>query len=847
MSDLFLELGKEIADAIGLSNIEVNRDSALFLISLKTCMELALMDRQIDIAEKHKIEQRIRWLQVPDESVSMIFNKLRLINKEMRIVDKIRDISVSYPEEFSHSHMILLILSTIDMALSDGDYHHNENLFLLSLCESLGIDASFIPAGRGLLQGQISHHLSKLIAVSLERMASDSVENSLLKQLAQELLNSTQQAQSNPGKALDLNLYYERQADLLNIAKNLDSIIKRNGVFHVFTLGLKGMRRMLENSQFRIAFIGEFKRGKSTLINALTRYPELLPTHTLPCTSQIIEIQWGASEGYGLLRSSTSELEPSNREEFCRGAVLSSSAQLNAKAKSSTEGEGDPEHSGSVTWVVTVPSSSLTQGVCFIDTPGLGEHADRDKITQYEIDRSDAVVAVLSARQALSEKELDTISERVLAKQRGMVVALNDAHMPPADDLPLVIQRICTSLELETDKVVPLSALEAVKLLKAGQQEGIWLTQVDKLNQCISTTLMANAAGWKLRSAKAKIDQLIQDLQQEIVRRRASQEKNSNELRQDRVNAEIRFKLLQQSLEILSNDLHKAGQSIGEQILTCFKENWPKILSSMAADATTWKVDPPPSNEKGIIAKYIAHVTDLIKQSTLHKFDKWNQEMVTPMIIEAMSKQRDSLKQVMDDLARYLDVKDTNMSNMLHSEIVKLAIPNIENTVANNTIKALTQAAIVTMIAQTISASVITLMSKLLAAHILVIFTPAFLAVLAGLIASSIAGATFFASRIKTKLASNVAAKVKERLVEKQIVDKIGADIKKICAEQFEQVATNLSKEIKELTDQVQHNMQQSQSHAEQSDQHLAVLISAQSNLEAEIAKIREKLNTLTV
>src|SRR5690606_4125647 len=71
----------------------------------------------------------------------------------------------------------------------------------------------------------------------------------------------------------------------------------------------------IQADNFRIAVLGEFKRGKSTLINALVGERDLMPSDTLPCTSALTEIRGGKRRTYerqvgGLLGDYEESTEP---------------------------------------------------------------------------------------------------------------------------------------------------------------------------------------------------------------------------------------------------------------------------------------------------------------------------------------------------------------------------------------------------------------------------------------------------------------------------------------------------------------------------------------------------------
>ena len=57
---------------------------------------------------------------------------------------------------------------------------------------------------------------------------------------------------------------------------------------------LHRLKERVQTDHFKVLVIGEFKRGKSTFINAMLG-AEILPAYAKPCTAIINEVKWGDS------------------------------------------------------------------------------------------------------------------------------------------------------------------------------------------------------------------------------------------------------------------------------------------------------------------------------------------------------------------------------------------------------------------------------------------------------------------------------------------------------------------------------------------------------------------------
>jgi GTP-binding protein EngB required for normal cell division len=164
--------------------------------------------------------------------------------------------------------------------------------------------------------------------------------------------------------------------------------------------------------RFHIAVVGEFKRGKSTLLNALLGRA-VLPTGVLPLTSVATEVVHGPDGATVIGLDGT-------RTDI----------GLDEVADHVTEA-GNPDNRRRVDRVVVhVPVSLLATGLVLVDTPGIGSiHAHNTDAAFAEYELSDAAVVVLAADAPLSDAErsiLDMFRER---RMRTFVVVNRCDHL----------------------------------------------------------------------------------------------------------------------------------------------------------------------------------------------------------------------------------------------------------------------------------------------------------------------------------------------------------------------------------------------------------------------------------
>ena len=155
------------------------------------------------------------------------------------------------------------------------------------------------------------------------------------------------------------------------------------------------LRHKLLTNTFNLVVVGQFKRGKTSLINALLG-ADILPASVVPLTSIVTIMTWG---------------EKLNTTVFFKNG-LEEEIDVENLADYVTE-KGNPRNVKDVREVVvTYPSPYLKDGVRLIDTPGVGSIYEHNTDTAYQyLPNSDAALFLFSVDQPMSKAELDFLKD----------------------------------------------------------------------------------------------------------------------------------------------------------------------------------------------------------------------------------------------------------------------------------------------------------------------------------------------------------------------------------------------------------------------------------------------------
>ena len=205
------------------------------------------------------------------------------------------------------------------------------------------------------------------------------------------------------------------------------------------------LRRKLMENRFNLVVVGQFKRGKTTFINALLG-ADLLPTAVVPLTSIVTVIEYGDSVTIKVFLNNGENKE----------------IPLEELPLYVTE-SGNPRNKRDVAEVsIQYPSPYLREGVRLIDTPGVGSVYQHNTDVAYEyLPRSDAAVFLISVDQPLSKAELDFLKDVKQYSDRIFFIQNKADYLTPEDlkeSLAFTGRVLQDEAGYETIEVYPLSA-----------------------------------------------------------------------------------------------------------------------------------------------------------------------------------------------------------------------------------------------------------------------------------------------------------------------------------------------------------------------------------------------------
>lgn len=325
----------------------------------------------------------------------------------------------------------------------------------------------------------------------------------------------------------------------------------------------EAMRHRLSGEKLMVAFVAEFSRGKSELINAIffsDKGRRMMPASAGRTTMCPVELGYDAEDPVGLtllpietrlqaaslseLRTQRQawtmiELDLSNPDGMAAALAEVMRTRLVSKEDAEKLGfwddaraEDNPPMSadGQVevpVWRharINLPHPLLKRGLVVLDTPGLNAIGTEPELTLGLLPQAHATVFILGADTGVTKSDLSIWRDHLSGPALARYVALNkiDSLADPLstpEQVQQTITRQCESvaqtLEIPTEHVFPISARQALAARLTGDPQGLVASRLEAFETALADGLLPKR---RENLANAAVDGAKQ-FQQQLNRR----------------------------------------------------------------------------------------------------------------------------------------------------------------------------------------------------------------------------------------------------------------------------------------------------------------------------------------
>ena len=371
------------------------------------------------------------------------------------------------------------------------------------------------------------------------------------------------------------------------------------------TAALTALHERLACDQLVLAFVAEFSRGKSELINAIffadagRRVLPATPGRTTMCP---VELRFDAAQPPQLallpietrLRGlSLAELRPRdvhwenvpldarNPQTLVKALAAVTRTQRVSVEQAAALGFWSEEQAqdnpplladGSVevpAWrhaLINYPHPLLERGLVVIDTPGLNAIGAEPELTLGLLPSAHAVVFVLAADTGVTRSDLAIWREHLGQASLERFVVLNkidtlaDPLLPAAEVQAQIEQQrllAAATLEMPPSRVFALSARDALAARVEGDVAALQASRLPPLEQALADELLPRRHEMLVHTAEAVLERLRACAARRLADRRRQQAEQLMELRGLRGKSSTRTRLLVERIDAESADFER--------------------------------------------------------------------------------------------------------------------------------------------------------------------------------------------------------------------------------------------------------------------------------------------------
>jgi GTPase Era involved in 16S rRNA processing len=262
------------------------------------------------------------------------------------------------------------------------------------------------------------------------------------------------------------------------------------------------LKEKIETNAFNLVVVGQFKRGKTSLINALLG-ADILPVAVVPLTSIVTIMIYGEALRIKVFFSdgSVTEIKSESLSQYV------------------TE-KGNPKNIKDVSEVIiTYPSPYLKDGVRLIDTPGVGSIYQHNTDVAYQyLPKSDAALFLLSVDQPMSKSEIDFLKD-VKEYSNKIFFLLNKADYLNETDLKESIafsKGVLEEVMRAEVRIFPVSAKLALEGKFNNSEDTVRKSRLPQFSQVLSFFLIEEKGKVLIISAANNLLRLISQAKLEL-------------------------------------------------------------------------------------------------------------------------------------------------------------------------------------------------------------------------------------------------------------------------------------------------------------------------------------------
>lgn len=280
-----------------------------------------------------------------------------------------------------------------------------------------------------------------------------------------------------------MTTYQQQKQEVLNLFERAIAFAKSHKSTQTLKHLLKAQKHLVEGKLF-VVVCGEFKQGKSSLLNAFLNETSLFPVDIDITTNLVSTITYGQTEKITVVlgEPGKEKVKPIKRVEIPDYVTEQRNAKNTKQARM---------------LIIESPNPQLKEGLVLVDTPGIGSlNAEHTSMTYTFIPNADAILFITDALKPLTTEEISFLKEKILPHCQNLIFVVTKADT--VSDAQQIVannrEKLAQVLNSEPEKItiIPVSSRAKLDYLEYEEPEDLKYSNFPELESQI----------WQLVSAQ---------------------------------------------------------------------------------------------------------------------------------------------------------------------------------------------------------------------------------------------------------------------------------------------------------------------------------------------------------
>jgi GTPase SAR1 family protein len=394
----------------------------------------------------------------------------------------------------------------------------------------------------------------------------------------------------------------DKTAEILMKAENAGEHTSGKLGFEQDIAYLNNVSENLRQGVFRLLVLGDMKRGKSTLLNAIIG-EKILPTGVNPCTAVLTIVRYGEDKQVTIHFNDAKPPKSMDFDTFKKGYTIPPD-----EAKKLEE-EGTPAFPDVEYAVIEYPLDILEKGVELIDSPGLNDTEARNNLALGYINNCHAILFVLSATQPLTQAERRYLENYIHGRELATFFLINNwdliaQKIEDEDELPAAentLRQVFQSnlfaycqdngRNLYEQRVFELNSLAAFKARTKNPSGSLEGTGFDKFFDVLRPFLTQKRIIAELLNVKGLVRQIYHQVHEAVGIRITLLDSGVEELKQKILDVQPEFNQLVEIRDRFKHEIRNQSERYANELADDFCNYLSNLDSTFETDFAPYQPD----------------------------------------------------------------------------------------------------------------------------------------------------------------------------------------------------------------------------------------------------------------